>query len=130
MRMQETYGIVYLLAYLAALALMLWLHWGALLHKDGAIYLLAAIFGVAAGAALTLAILTEVGGRTVLLIPKAANKLIDKGHAAGRAAERKRNEEARKRFGVEEDGVVVLRYTPEVLEFLENGPEDSEDSGE
>ena len=75
----------------------------------------------------------------MLLIPKAAKELIDKGRAAvylaGRAegheagwAERDaRYEEAYRRFGIEVDGVVVLPRTPEVQAFLDN---DSEEPGQ
>ena len=123
MRILDSYGIIYPLAFLAALAVMLWLHWDALLHKDGATFLLAAIFGVAAGAALTFAILMELGGRTMLLIPKAAKKLLNQGRAEGLAIQRERQREALQRFGVEVDGVMALPFTEEVQEFLAADPE-------
>ena len=123
MRILDSYGIIYPLAFLVALAVMLWLHWDALFHKDGATFLLAAIFGVTAGAALTFAILMELGGRTMLLIPKAAKKLLNQGRAEGLAIQRERNREALRQFGFEEDGVMVLRFTEEVQEFLAADPE-------
>ena len=49
-----------------------------------------------------------------LLIPQAVKKLINKG----RAEQRNRMSEALKRFGVEEDGVLKLPFTPEVEEVL------------
>ena len=118
MRILESYGIIYPLAFLIALALTLWLHWPALLHKEGPVFLLAAILGVAAGGALTFAILVEIGGRTVLLIPKAVKELIDKG----RQQRDQRYREAYEKFGFEVDGVRVLPDTPEVREFLEGRP--------
>ena len=127
MRILDSYGIIYPLAFLVALALMLWLHWNALLHQDGPTYLLAAIFGVAAGAALTFAILTELGGRTVLLIPKTVKRILRQGRAEGRAVRDKRYKEALQQFGVEIDGVRALPFTPEVREFLaaDPGPEET-----
>ncbi len=122
MRILDSYGIIYPLAFLVALALMLWLHWNALLHQDGPTYLLAAIFGVAAGAALTFAILTELGGRTVLLIPKTVKRILRQG----RAEQRNREREALRRYGVRENGVMVLRFTPEVEEFLEGNADPEE----
>ena len=64
----------------------------------------------------------------MLLIPRAAKKLIDQGRAEGREAGRverdARYEEAYRRFGVEVDGVVVLPRTPEVHAFLEDESEE------
>ena len=57
----------------------------------------------------------------VLLIPQAVKKLMNKGRAEGRAEQRNRMKEALERFGVEEDGGRVLKLTPEVMEFLNNG---------
>ena len=61
-----------------------WLHWAD--PRDGAnrIYLLAAIFGVAAGAASAVAIIVEVAGRLMLLIPAAARKIPEEGREQGR----------------------------------------------
>ena len=127
MRLLDSYGVIYPLAYLIAVAIMLWLHWGDLFHNDNPVYLLAAVFGAAAGAALTLAILVEVGGRIVLLIPATVRKL----RREGRQERDARYQEALDRFGVEEDGVAVLRFTPEVRQFLggEPGDERSYDAG-
>jgi hypothetical protein len=52
------------------------------------VYLLAAIFGVAAGAASAVAIVVEVGGRMVLLIPAAVKKIMEQGREEGRMEER------------------------------------------
>ena len=59
----------------------------------------------------------------MLLIPKAAKDLIDKGRAERDA----RYEEAYRRFGVEVDGIVALPRTPEVQAFL---GDDSKESGQ
>ena len=49
------------------------------------LFILAAIFAVAGGTALLIAIIVEVTGRMVLLIPKAWNRAKDIGRAEGRA---------------------------------------------
>ena len=88
------------------------LDWSQLWQDD--VYLLAAIMGISAGIALLVAIVLEVTGRMVLLIPKAWNR----AKREGRAEQRKLTEEAYKRFGIEVDGVLVLPRTPEVEQFL------------
>ena len=107
------YWIAYYLFYVAIAALGWWLNRSQLLREDQ-VYLLAAIFGAAAGIALLAAIVLEVTGRMVLLIPKAWNR----AKREGRAEQRKLTDEAYKRFGVEIDGVLTLPRTPEVERFL------------
>ena len=138
-RFLDVYWVIYFLSYLMAVAVMLWLDWDGLLHEDNRIHRLAAIYGTAAGSASAFAILVEGGGHIVLLIPKAARKLIDQGRAEGRVegrvegretgrAERDaRYEEAYRRFGIEVDGVVVLPRTPEVQAFLDDESGQSEE---
>ena len=90
-------------------------HWGDLRWNDESyLYMLAAIFGVSVGIALMAAIITEVIGRMVLLIPNAVKKIMDKG----REEQNARLDEAYRRFGVVIDGVTVLPRTPEVDEFM------------
>ena len=50
-RFLEVYWVIYFQAYLVAVALLLWLYWGDLTGGDRLtrVYLLAAIFGTAAG---------------------------------------------------------------------------------
>ena len=117
------YWVAYYLVYVAMAAWGLWvnrnrLDWSQLWQDD--VYLLAAILGVAAGVALLTAIILEVLGRMVLLIPKAWNR----AKREGRAEQRKLTEEAYKRFGIEVDGVLVLPRTPEVERFLAGEPEE------
>ena len=112
------YWIAYYLCYVAIAVLGWWLNrerlqWSQLLREDQ-VYLAAAILGAAAGIALLAAIILEVTGRMVLLIPKAWNR----AKREGRAEQRKLEDEAYKRFGVEMDGVLVLPRTPEVERFL------------
>ena len=117
------YWVAYYLVYVAMAAWGFWvnrnrLDWSQLWQDD--VYLLAAILGVAAGVALLTAIILEVLGRMVLLIPKAWNR----AKREGRAEQRKLTEEAYKRFGIEVDGVLVLPRTPEVERFLAGEPEE------
>ena len=122
----DIYWVIYFAGYLVAVAVMLWLRWDDLLHGDGRIHLLATVYGAAAGSASAFAIIVEVGGRTMLLIPKAVRELMDKGREEGRQEERKQGHERRRqaleKFGVEVDGVRMLPDTPEVNEFLESPP--------
>ena len=89
------YYIVYVVAVLAAGALQ----WGKLLTDDDPTFRLAAIFGLSAGLASFLAIVSEVIGRMVLLIPEAVRKLREEGRVKGREEGR---EEGRVEGQVEE----------------------------
>ena len=116
------YWIAYYLFYVAIAVLGWWLNrtrlqWSQLLREDQ-VHSLAAIFGAAAGIALLAAIVLEVTGRMVLLIPKAWNR----AKREGRAEQRKRTDEAYKRFGVEVDGILTLPRTSEVERFLAGEP--------
>lgn len=83
---------------------------------------MASIFGTAGGASLTLAIVVELGGRLVLLIPDAIRNI----RLKEKKAQQRRRREAYERFGVEVNGVVMLPRTPEVEAFLnEEEPENS-----
>ena len=101
------------------------LQWSQLLREDQ-VYLLAAILGAAAGVALLAAIILEVTGRMVLLIPKAWNRAKEEGRREERKRLKREYEtryrEAYERFGVEVDGVLVLPRTPEVERFLAGEP--------
>ena len=90
------------------------------------VYLMAAIFGMSVGIALMAAIIVEVTGRMVLLIPDAVKKIREQaskqgreeGREAGREEQNARLDEAYRRFGVIVDGVPALPRTPEVDEFM------------
>lgn len=78
------YWVFYYIVFLAVLVFLLVRHWDALKWEgESYVLLLAAIFGVAAGSALTFTICTEFGGRMVLLIPAAVRKLKAEGKAEG-----------------------------------------------
>ena len=80
------YWVCYYGVFLAVLALLLARYWYALDWRDESwLPLLAAIFGVSAGTALTITIIAEGIGTMVLLIPKVAEKLRAEGRAEGLA---------------------------------------------
>ena len=127
-RFLEVYWVIYFQAYLAAVALLLWHYWGHLMGGDELVrvYLLAAIFGAAAGGSAVFTIIVEAGGYMVLLIPARIKKLKNEGREEGRVEGReegreerdKRYAEAMERFGYMENGARVLKFTPEVQRFL------------
>ena len=84
------YWVIYYIVFLAVLAFLLRRHWHALDWSDETyLFLLAAIFGVAAGAALTVTILSEFGVSIVLLIPSTYKWIKEKGHKEGLTEGRK-----------------------------------------
>ena len=113
--------MIYFQAYLAAVALLLWLYWGDLTGGDRLtrVYLLAAIFGSAAGGAAVFTVVVEAGGYMVLLIPARIKKLKNEGREEGREERDKRYAEALARFGYMRNRVRVLEFTPEVQRFLD-----------
>ena len=82
----ENYWLFYYLVYVAVVIAGIAVYWKSLLPGDEneGLYTLAAIFGVAAGAALLMAILLEVAGYMVLLIPRRIRELKERGHEEGR----------------------------------------------
>ena len=126
-RFLPAYWLIYFLGYLISIGILLWLYWGRLMDGDGQapIYLLAAVFGTAAGAASAFAIVVEGGGRIVLLIPATVKKLINKGRREERRDVGERYREAHKRFGVETERGVMLPDTPEVRRLLYGDVEES-----
>ena len=119
----ERYWIIYYLVYLAVSGAGLWYYWPRLLWywrqpvmENDSVDLLAAIFGAAVGIALGVAILLEVGGRMVLLIPAAVKKL----KAEGRKEERQRIRAALAELGVQEGGSgQAMLSKAEVLKILQ-----------
>ena len=84
------YWVIYYIVFLVVLAFLLRRHWHALDWSDETyLLLLAAIFGVSAGAALTVTILSEFGVSIVLLIPSTYKWIKEKGHKEGLAEGRK-----------------------------------------
>lgn len=124
-RFLNIYWVIYLAVYVIAVGFLMWWYWGELLRGDGLtrVYLLAAIFGTAAGGASVFALILEGGGRLVLSIPAAVKKIkdagIEEGVAIGSERRDKRYAEAVERFGYyDANGKGVLTFTDEVLRFL------------
>ena len=126
----EKYWIIYYLVYLGLSGAGLWRYWPRLLWywrqpvmQDDSIYLLAAIFGTAAGIALGIAILLEVGGRMVLLIPAAVKKIKAEGRKEGRKEERQRTRAVLANLAAQSNGEPALLTPEEVMKIL-HGEED------
>lgn len=127
------YWIVYYLTYLASFGLLAWyfrtqLQWRGEPSVE-LLYLLAAIFAVAAGIATLAAVLFEVTGRMVLLIPAAWRKAKAEGHAEGKQeglAEGRQSEHNRVRSILTEQGrrdpaTGAITLSPEAAARLLNG---------
>jgi uncharacterized membrane protein YuzA (DUF378 family) len=87
-RFLDAYWVIYFGGYVVAIVILGVLHWDDLKQGDNPIYVLAAVFGVAAGVSSVFAIIVEVGGRMVLLIPAAVKRLKEQGRQEGRQEER------------------------------------------
>ena len=112
-RAARNYWIVYYLVYLAGVTIGFGRYRQQLSGEESVLWL-AAIFGASAGFALLVAILLEVIGRMVLLIPAAWNR----AKAEGRREERQRIVETLSRLGAREDGSIQITLTPEVIKLL------------
>ena len=122
-------GIFYCSAYvvsLAACSLAWWLYWDAW-RLDSLLPDLAIIATVSAGVALLATILKEAVWNMVLAGMKirqwreeGRKEGIEQGIEQERKRRQKREEEARAKFGIEVDGVLMLPQTPEVERFLDD----------
>ena len=123
---------------LAACSLAFWLYWQGW-RLDGLIPQMANVFTVSVGFALLATIAKEAGSFMVLAAmkikewqDKARKEGREEGREEGRKEGRKealaersrRQAEAREKFGVEVDGVLMLPQTPEVDRFLAGGTEE------
>ena len=81
----EKYWVVYYIVYVVGVLVILTMQWEKLQVDDDPVLRLAAIFGLSAGIASFLAIVSEVFGRMVLLIPQAVRKLKESGKKEERA---------------------------------------------
>ncbi len=81
----EKYWVVYYIVYVVGVLVILTMQWEKLQVDDDPVLRLAAIFGLLAGIASFLAIVSEVFGRMVLLIPQAVRKLKESGKKEERA---------------------------------------------
>ncbi len=116
-RVARNYWVAYYLVYVVGVAIGFGRYRQQLSGEESVLWL-AAIFGASAGLALLVAILLEVIGRMVLLIPAAWNKAKAEGRAEGRKAERQRIFETLSRLGAREDGSIQITLTPEVIKLL------------
>ena len=107
----ERYWVFYYLVYIASSVFGVCWYWERLLCYDWVLWL-AAIFGASVGFALFVAIILEVSGRMVLLIPNAIKKI--------RADERKRIRTALVELaGKQEDGQGTVSID-EALKILQD----------
>ena len=90
----EKYWVVYYIVYVVGVLVNLAMQWPKLQADADPVLRLAAIFGLSAGIASFLAIVSEVFGRMVLLIPQAVRKLKEAGRAEAREEEHARMEKA------------------------------------
>ena len=84
-RLIEKYWVVYYIVYVVGVVVIVAMQWGKLQADVDPIFRLAAIFGVSAGIASFIAIVSEVFGRMVLLIPQAVKRLKKAGKDAEQA---------------------------------------------
>ena len=105
----DRYWVFYYLVYVASSVFGVCWYWERLLRYDWVIWL-AAIFGASVGFALFVAIILEVSGRMVLLIPNAIRKI--------RTAESKRIETALAALGIREGQEPVTLNPDEVIKIL------------
>ena len=106
----ERYWVFYYLVYVASSVFGVCWYWERLLRYDWVLWL-AAIFGASVGFALFVAIILEVSGRMVLLIPNAIRKI--------RSDERKRIRAALAELGIREGQEPVTLNPDEVLKVLQ-----------
>ena len=119
----ERYWIAYYLVYVIAVGFGIWRYRPLQETGKDELYALVAVFALAAGIALLAAILLEVIGRMVLLIPAEIKRLKElgrkEGRKEGRAEERRRIADALSQIGErEEDGGIRITLTPEMLKIL------------
>jgi len=109
----ERYWIAYYLVYVITAGVGLWRYRPWQQSGNDELYALVAIFALAAGVALLAAILMEVIGRMVLLIPAEIKRLKEIGRKEGRDEERQRILDQVAQLGDQ--------VPPEVLKILKGG---------
>ena len=117
-RVARNYWISYYLVYIGGVAFGLWRYWEQL--DEAGVYLLAAIFGASAGGALLVAIVLEVTGRMVLLIPAAIKKYKEEGRQEERRRIRHRLIELRRSEAPEGDREPVMLTLEDFITLLED----------
>lgn len=120
----RSYWIGYYLLYPVLVAIFSIYNHRELLAGSDRLQTLAVVMGVSAGLASLLAVIIELGGRALLLIPKAVNALLDKGREEAKQEQRQRMERILEVCGSQKDGATVLTITPEVLAYLAGQTDD------
>ena len=135
------YWVVYYVVYVVGIAVGVPLFWPEITSPETAkterLFLVAAIFGIAAGSALLSVIIVEVTGRMVLLIPDAWRKLkatsraeghaeghaegLSEGRAEGRAAEKDRIQDIIAHFGRVDPDTGAITLDTDAQYRLRNG---------
>ncbi len=99
----EDYWIFYYLVFLATTGVLFWQHWGALRWGDeSSTHLMASIFESALGVSIVVAMVVEVTGHMVLLIPRRVRKLREQGREEGRQQGREEGREEGREAGLEQ----------------------------
>lgn len=114
----ERYWVIYYLVYVAGVGIGLSRYHPLQEQGKDELFALVAIFALAAGLALLVAIILEVLGRMVLLIPSEIKRLREQGRKEGRQEERQRIVNALRQLGEREDGSIHITLTPEVIALL------------
>jgi hypothetical protein len=122
----ERYWVVYYLVYVAGVGIGLSRYHPLQEQGKDELFALVGIFALAAGLALLVAIILEVLGRMVLLIPSEIKRLREQGRKEGRQEglqegrreERQRIVDALRQIGEREDGSIHITLTPEVIALL------------
>jgi hypothetical protein len=122
----ERYWVVYYLVYVAGVGIGLSRYHPLQEQGKDELFALVGIFALAAGLALLVAIILEVLGRMVLLIPSEIKRLREQGRKEGRQEglqegrreERQRIVDALRQIGEREDGSIHITLTPEVMKLL------------
>jgi hypothetical protein len=126
----ERYWVVYYLVYVAGVGIGLSRYHPLQEQGKDELFALVGIFALAAGLALLVAIILEVLGRMVLLIPSEIKRLreqgrkegrqegLQEGRQEGRREERQRIVDALRQLGEREDGSIHITLTPETIALL------------
>ncbi len=114
----RNYWISYYLVYIGGVALGLWGYWEQL--DEAGVYLLAAVCSASAGGALLIAIVLEVVGRMVLLIPAAIKKFKEEGRKEERKRLRQRLIELRRLETPEGDREPLTLTLEDFIALLED----------
>jgi hypothetical protein len=114
----ERYWIAYYLVYVITAGVGLWRYQPWQQSGNDELYALVAIFALAAGVALLAAILMEVIGRMVLLIPSEIKRLKEMGRKEGRVEGRKEGRQEERQRILNEVAQLGDQVPTEVLEIL------------